>query len=103
MPWVAMTTIGRSEIEPAPEIATGSAEEDRRLKEDVYTASAYGDMQKLCRLVEIEGHSLAIPDASGFYALQWSALNNKSSIAQYILEVMTCPACVPRTCVVVEE
>ena len=100
---MAMTSVGRSEIESATAIATGSAEEDRRLKEDVYTASAYGDMQKLCRLVETEGHSLAIPDASGFYALQWSALNNKSAIAHYILEVITCPACVPTTCDVVEE
>ena len=82
-----MTTVGRSEIESASAVAIGSAEEDRSLKEDVFTASAYGDMQKLCRLVETEGHSLTIPDASGFYALQWSALNNKSTIAHYILQV----------------
>ena len=86
-----MAANGRSEIEACSADTNGSvenkAEEDRSLKDDIYTASAYGDIDKLRRLVETEGHSVSTPDASGFYALQWSALNNKSAIAHYILEV----------------
>lgn len=66
--------------------AEAAREEERRSREDVYTAAAYGDLEKLRRLVEEEGHSVRKPDASGFYALQWSALNNKAHIAQYLLD-----------------
>lgn len=61
--------------------------EDESLKNDVYTASAYGDLEKLHRLVECEGCSVSEPDGLGYYALQWSALNNRSAVAQYIIEV----------------
>ena len=43
---------------------------------DVYSASAYGDFQKLRKFVEEDGASLSIPDAHGYYALHWAALNN---------------------------
>ena len=62
--------------------------EDESLKNDVYTASAYGDLEKLHRLVECEGCSVSEPDGLGYYALQWSALNNRSAVAQYIIEVV---------------
>lgn len=39
------------------------------------------------RLVEEEKHSVTEPDSGGYYALQWAALNNKASVAQYLLEV----------------
>ena len=61
---------------------------DESLREDVYTAAAYGDVEKLQRLVESEGHSLSKPDALGYYPLQWAALNNRIAPARYILEVM---------------
>lgn len=63
------------------------APEDDSLRNDVYTAAAYGDMEKLQRLVESEGCSVSEPDALGYYALQWAALNNRTAAAQYIIEV----------------
>ncbi|KAI3811240.1 hypothetical protein L1987_20959 [Smallanthus sonchifolius] len=56
------------------------------LKDDVYTAAAYGDLEKLQRLVESEGCSVSQPDNLGYYALQWAALNNRAAAAQYIIE-----------------
>ncbi|KAG6771360.1 hypothetical protein POTOM_022711 [Populus tomentosa] len=56
------------------------------LKNDVYTAAAYGDLEKLQRLVESEGCSVSVPDNLGYYALQWAALNNRTAAAQYIIE-----------------
>ncbi|XP_047307821.1 protein S-acyltransferase 24-like [Impatiens glandulifera] len=60
--------------------------EDDSLRDDVYTAAAYGDMEKLQRLVESEGCSVSEPDGLGYYALQWAALNNRTAAAQYIIE-----------------
>ncbi|XP_065849104.1 protein S-acyltransferase 24 [Euphorbia lathyris] len=67
-------------------IANGSAVGEETLKNDVYTAAAYGDMEKLQRLVESEGCSVCEPDGLGYYALQWAALNNRTAAAQYIIE-----------------
>lgn len=53
---------------------------------DVYSASAYGDIMKLREYVEVAGRSLSRPDAHGYYALHWAALNNYADIAQYIIE-----------------
>ncbi|KAK6135502.1 hypothetical protein DH2020_030755 [Rehmannia glutinosa] len=69
------------------EAATTTVVEDESLRNDVYTAAAYGDMEKLQRLVESEGCSVSEPDALGYYALQWAALNNRTAAAQYILEI----------------
>nr|CAD1831830.1 unnamed protein product [Ananas comosus var. bracteatus] len=67
--------------------AAAAAEvEEEALKNDVYTAAAYGDLEKLQRLVEAEGCSVAEPDGLGYYALQWAALNNRTAAAQYIIE-----------------
>lgn len=60
--------------------------EDESLRNDVYTAAAYGDLDKLHRLVESEGCSVSEPDGLGYYALQWAALNNRTAAAQYIIE-----------------
>ncbi|KAF3542451.1 hypothetical protein DY000_02000891 [Brassica cretica] len=85
-----------SEIEVVEEVESNPKEngesssskpiEDESLKNDVYTASAYGDLEKLHRLVECECCSVSEPDGLGYYALQWSALNNRSAVAQYIIE-----------------
>ncbi|XP_076885446.1 protein S-acyltransferase 24-like [Bidens hawaiensis] len=64
---------------------SGAAEEES-LKNDVYTAAAYGDLEKLKNLVESEGCSVTKPDDLGYRALQWAALNNRVAAAQYILE-----------------
>ncbi|KAE8730764.1 Protein S-acyltransferase 24 [Hibiscus syriacus] len=64
----------------------GVVGDDESLKNDIYTAAAYGDLEKLHRLVELEGFSLSEPDGLGYYALQWAALNNRSAAAQYIIE-----------------
>uniref|UniRef100_A0A0D9WSJ6 protein S-acyltransferase n=1 Tax=Leersia perrieri TaxID=77586 RepID=A0A0D9WSJ6_9ORYZ len=66
---------------PVPAVAGDDAQ-----KNDVYTAAAYGDLEKLQRLVEGEGASVTDPDGLGYYALQWAALNNRVVAAQYILE-----------------
>lgn len=58
------------------------------LRNDVYTAAAYGDLEKLHRLVEQEGCSVSEPDGLGYYALQWAALNNRTAAAQFIIEVL---------------
>lgn len=59
---------------------------EESLRNDVYTAAAYGDMEKLQRLVESEGCSVSEPDNLGYYALQWAALNNRTAAARYIIE-----------------
>lgn len=63
-----------------------STPSDGSLRDDVYTAAAYGDMEKLQRLVERQGCSVSEPDGIGYYALQWAALNNRTAAARYILE-----------------
>ncbi|VFQ62971.1 unnamed protein product [Cuscuta campestris] len=65
---------------------SGSVVDEESLRNDVYTAAAYGDMEKLHRLVEREGCSVSEPDSLGYYALQWAALNNHVAAAQYIIE-----------------
>lgn len=89
-----MDEIGSRDAPPAAALteaastsANGTVVEDDNLRNDVYTAAAYGDMEKLQRLVEIEGCSVSQPDGLGYYALQWASLNNRPVAAQYILEV----------------
>ncbi|XVE71536.1 hypothetical protein DITRI_Ditri10aG0158600 [Diplodiscus trichospermus] len=64
----------------------GDVADNESLRNDVYTTAAYGDLEKLHRLVEYEGCSLSEPDGLGYYALQWAALNNRTAVAQYIIE-----------------
>jgi ankyrin repeat protein len=73
---------------PATDGATESLSQEAQdaRKDDVYTAAAYGDLEKLIRLVEKERCSVSVPDAGGYYALQWSALNDRAVAAQYLLE-----------------
>ncbi|XBH84723.1 hypothetical protein VPH35_072825 [Triticum aestivum] len=55
---------------------------------NVYSAAAYGDLERLRRFVELDGGgaSLAAPDDNGYHALQWAALNNYPHVALYIIE-----------------
>ncbi|XP_015956176.1 probable protein S-acyltransferase 23 [Arachis duranensis] len=53
---------------------------------DVYTASTYGDLQKLRNFVEHDGASVTVPDGNGYYALQWACLNNFHEIAHYLIQ-----------------
>ncbi|KAF6140343.1 hypothetical protein GIB67_011362 [Kingdonia uniflora] len=74
-----------------PETNTGPSRvtqniKDESLRNDVYTAAAYGDLEKMHRLVESEGASVSEPDGLGYYALHWAALNNRTAVAQYIIE-----------------
>ncbi|KGN60728.1 protein S-acyltransferase 24 [Cucumis sativus] len=66
--------------------STANGDADESLRNDVYTAAAYGDLEKLQRLVECEGCSVSEPDGLGYYALQWAALNNRTAAARYIIE-----------------
>ncbi|KAM7473011.1 hypothetical protein LguiA_011194 [Lonicera macranthoides] len=70
----------------AEEAGNGGGEDEESLRNDVYAAAAYGDMEKLQRLVESEGCSVSERDGHGYYALQWAALNNRTVAAQYIIE-----------------
>uniref|UniRef100_A0A0D9YND1 protein S-acyltransferase n=1 Tax=Oryza glumipatula TaxID=40148 RepID=A0A0D9YND1_9ORYZ len=70
----------------AGEEGEAAAADAEALKDDVYTGAAYGDLEKLHRLVEREGRPVTEPDALGYHALQWAALNNRVAAAQYILE-----------------
>lgn len=79
------TPRGNRNVEPAT-AAPPQVQEDQR-KDDVYTAAAYGDVENLRRLVEEKGCSVSEPDAGGYFALQWSALNNRTAAAEYLLEV----------------
>eukprot|EP01018_Ginkgo_biloba_P002188 Gb_29573 [translate_table: standard] len=60
--------------------------EEEELKNNVHSAAAYGDVDKLRRLVEEEGCSVSKPDGGGYYPLQWAALNNHTAAAQYMIE-----------------
>ncbi|KAG6472882.1 hypothetical protein ZIOFF_070360 [Zingiber officinale] len=76
-------------VEEGAEVTGGAAASgmtEEPLKNDVYTAAAYGDLEKLQRLVEVEGCSVSEPDGAGYYALQWAALNNRTAVIQYIIE-----------------
>ncbi|OVA06812.1 zinc finger protein [Macleaya cordata] len=53
---------------------------------DVFSASAYGDLEKLRKFVEKDGYSVSKPDGNGYYPLQWAVLNNFPDIAQFIIE-----------------
>ncbi|XP_039777270.1 probable protein S-acyltransferase 23 isoform X2 [Panicum virgatum] len=55
---------------------------------DVYSAAAYGDLERLREFVERGGAAAALrePDGNGYHALQWAALNNYPHVALYILE-----------------
>ncbi|CAI9104174.1 OLC1v1002800C1 [Oldenlandia corymbosa var. corymbosa] len=52
---------------------------------DVFSASAYGDLEKLRQFVENDGVSISKPDGNGYYPLQWAALNNFADVVQYII------------------
>ncbi|KAI3495995.1 hypothetical protein L1887_38344 [Cichorium endivia] len=67
-------------------VGGGEGVQEESLKNDIYTAAAYGDLEKLRNLVETEGCSINKPDDLGYRALQWAALNNRVAAAQYILE-----------------
>lgn len=70
-----------SEIEETPDHTTtpagtdvsGGGVTEESMKNDVYTAAAYGDLDKLKNLVEFEGASVHKPDDLGYRALRWAA------------------------------
>jgi len=93
-----------AEIEVVSEGGGGRRDEDeerrRRQEEgagqpadpvvDVYSAAAYGDLERLRGFVEQGGPAAAAlrePDGNGYHALQWAALNNYPHVALYIIEV----------------
>eukprot|EP00249_Psilotum_nudum_P006278 c19607_g1_i1 orf=3-1187(-) len=66
--------------------AAVNGESEDRLQNDMYTAAAYGELDKLHRFVEQEGCSVSEPDTAGYSALQWSSLNNRVAATHYIIE-----------------
>ncbi|KAI4375920.1 hypothetical protein MLD38_013734 [Melastoma candidum] len=53
---------------------------------DVFSACAYGDLDKLRKFVQEDGASVCVPDANGYYPLQWACLNNFPEVARYIIQ-----------------
>ena len=43
-------------------VGSGVPVEEEVLRNDVYTAMVYGDLEKFQRLVEVEGYSISKPD-----------------------------------------
>ncbi|RHN38402.1 putative protein S-acyltransferase [Medicago truncatula] len=80
---------------PSSSSSSSAVVDEVASRNDVYTAAAYGDLEKLHRLVEIEGCLVNEPDGLGYYALQWAALNNRTAAAQYIIEVFFHPSIHP--------
>jgi len=78
----------RDQQSPPSSSSSAVVDDEVASRNDVYTAAAYGDLEKLHRLVEIEGCLVNEPDGLGYYALQWAALNNRTAAAQYIIEVL---------------
>ncbi|KAH7517703.1 hypothetical protein FEM48_Zijuj09G0092500 [Ziziphus jujuba var. spinosa] len=76
-----------SEIEVVSSDSTTQKTPSQVVVFDVFTASAYGDFQKLRKFVEEDGASVSEPNVNGYYPLQWAALNNFPDITQYIIEV----------------
>jgi palmitoyltransferase ZDHHC13/17 len=89
-----------AEIEVVSEGGRRDEDEERRRQQqqgagepdpvvDVYSAAAYGDLERLRGFVEQGGAATALrePDGNGYHALQWAALNNYPHVALYIVEV----------------
>ncbi|KAL3723928.1 hypothetical protein ACJRO7_036007 [Eucalyptus globulus] len=72
-----------SEIEVTESPGAATAQDPP--SEAAATAAVVVDVQ-LRRFVEQGGASLSTPDANGYYALQWAALNNFTDVVQYIIE-----------------
>ncbi|CAN6458872.1 unnamed protein product [Victoria cruziana] len=53
---------------------------------DVYSASAYGQLDKVRKYVEEDASCLKKPDGNGYHAVQWAALNGFLDALQYIIE-----------------
>ncbi|XP_020591875.1 protein S-acyltransferase 24 [Phalaenopsis equestris] len=83
---VTHSGVGSTSGVPSSSTEGSTATEEEALRNDVYTAAAYGDLEKLQRLVESESCSVTEPDGGGYYALQWASLNNRTAAAQYIIE-----------------
>ncbi|PWZ38936.1 putative protein S-acyltransferase 23 [Zea mays] len=88
-----------AEIEVVSEGGRREEDEERRRQQqqgagepdpvvDVYSAAAYGDLERLRGFVEQGGAATALrePDGNGYHALQWAALNNYPHVALYIVE-----------------
>lgn len=52
----------------------------------VWKAAAYGDFDALKRLADDSPGVLHTPDESGYYCLQWAALNNRVAVIAYLLD-----------------
>jgi ankyrin repeat protein len=88
-----------AEIEVVSDGARRDEEEEERRRQggaaaaepdpvvDVYSAAAYGDLERLRGFVERGGAAaLREPDGNGYHALQWAALNNYPHVALYVIE-----------------
>lgn len=57
----------------------------REVIDTVSKACAYGDFDKLKEFVSTDPSCVNTPDDSGYYPLQWAALNNRIAEANYLL------------------
>ncbi|KDD72708.1 hypothetical protein H632_c2992p0, partial [Helicosporidium sp. ATCC 50920] len=51
----------------------------------VWRSAAYGDLESLQRLSELSPRAIFSPDAQGYYALQWAALNGRLAALEWLL------------------
>ncbi|RVX05192.1 Protein S-acyltransferase 24 [Vitis vinifera] len=69
---------------------SGIGAADESLRNDVYTAAAYGDMEKLQRLVEFEAvrfpSRMGLVDHTGQTALHWCAVRGAIQVAELLLQ-----------------
>ena len=60
-------------------------------------ACAYGDFDKLKSFIEQDPACVNTPDESGYYPLQWAALNNRVAEATYLISCGASVNCIDHT------
>ncbi|CAD7697307.1 unnamed protein product [Ostreobium quekettii] len=70
-----------------PQGASATAEvAEAEVVDSAWKACAYGDFEKLREFVSSDPECVNRPDEQGYTPLQWAALNNRVSVASFLLE-----------------
>eukprot|EP00803_Ostreobium_quekettii_P002329 evm.model.scf_1774.5 EVM.evm.TU.scf_1774.5 scf_1774:27209-33158(+) len=70
---------------PAPSAERTEVDQAENI-DSAWKACAYGDFEKLREFVKSDPECVHKPDDQGFSPLQWAALNNRVSVANFLLE-----------------
>ena len=68
------------------EISTQPSTDPQSPSERVRTACAYGNYEHLTAAAEEDPELLSTPDETGYYPLQWAALNDRVGIIAYLVD-----------------